>query len=345
MKKSQFITIFIMLVVASVLICIGCFLDNPKGEPEATPTPSSPVELLPTVKPTDSTYNEDDSPTPTAEAATPTPDATAVPTEAPTEVPTEEPGWPDIPFPVIKNLDFVQYDNSFDYFSTKWVTDSNQQNKAEIYSSVISKLKDVDYVFYTIDSDTEWAHYMTFTLHYEYGYTAEMLDLFKDKGIKAVFFVTQKYIADNPNLVRRMKDEGHIIGNRGIIGDSNIKKLTPETFAEGLLAVEQEYQKLFGPLERMYLFRTDYFSNRLLKVAEAMGYTVVFRTYTYYSKDTEPFKEQSPAKLAEWFMARGGYNGSVAEYTNDKKCLDALKLFIPNCIDQGITFKLIERRH
>ncbi len=341
MKKSQFITIFIMLIAASVLICIFCFLDDPKDSKSGTVDPTGPVEIIPTVKPYEGT------PEPvieTPEPATETPEITATPTATPDESTPEPSVWPEIPFPVITNVGFVQYDTKFDHFTTAWKTGEDLQNRAVINARVLEIIKDIDYVFYTVDSETEWSHYMTFTLHYEYGYTSKTLDLLKNYNIKAVFFVTKEYIQTNPDLVRRMKAEGHVIGNRGIIGDDNIKKLTAETFAEGLLAVEQEYQKLFGATERMYLFRTDYFNTRLLKVAEAMGYTVVFRTYTYYS-DYNTYKDKSAEDLAVWFNARAAYNGTVSEFTVEKKCYEALEIFIANCIDQGINFKLVERRH
>ena len=340
MKKSQFITIFIMFIAASILICIGCFLkmsvsDNP-GEPKDT----GHINILPSIRPL-----ETEDPANATETATPS-DGGNDATPGPGGETTAEPAgteMPDISFPTISNADFQSYPNTFEHFSTKWVTGADNQNRAEIQDYVQNVIKGVDYVFYTVSSETDWDHYMTFSMHYEYGYTGKLLDLLAKHDIKAVFFVSGLYIKENPDLVKRMKNEGHIIGNRGIIGDEAIEKLTPETFAEGLLSVEAEYQKLFGASERMYLFRTDYFSNRLLKVAEAMGYTVVFRTYTYYS-DMETFSGKSAAELAERFNERAAYNGSVSEFTAEKACVDALEIFIATCLDENISFKLVQRR-
>lgn len=336
-----------MLIVASVLICIGCFLQSPGGTGSNSPKETDkPIDIR-TIKPYETETPGDATPTPDGGFETPTP-TDATPTETPEETPAQNTPvptvWPRIEFPVIKNVDFMNYGTTFDHFSTKWETGADNQNRAVIYSRVKEIIKNVDYVFYTIGEDEDWDHYMTFILHYDYGYTDKLLDLLKRYDVKAVFFVTKDYIANYPDKVIRMKNEGHIIGNRGIIGDDNIKQLTAETFAEGLLAVEQEYQKLFGATERMYLFRTDYFNERLLKVAEAMGYTVVFRTYTYQS-DASAYKDKSAEDLAVWFDARAGYNGTVSEFMADEKCYKALEIFISNCIDQGIKFKLVERRH
>ena len=41
----------------------------------------------------------------------------------------------------------------------------------------------------------------------------QILDTLRDKDVKAIFFVTQHYIETQPDLVKRMKDEGHLVGN------------------------------------------------------------------------------------------------------------------------------------
>ena len=55
--------------------------------------------------------------------------------------------------------------------------------------------------------------YLTFDEGYENGYTGRILDALRDAGATAAFFVTGGYVRDNPDLVRRMADEGHVVGN------------------------------------------------------------------------------------------------------------------------------------
>ena len=55
--------------------------------------------------------------------------------------------------------------------------------------------------------------YLTFDNGYENGYTAPILDALKEKGVQAVFFCTLSYIKSQPELIQRMIDEGHIVGN------------------------------------------------------------------------------------------------------------------------------------
>ena len=55
--------------------------------------------------------------------------------------------------------------------------------------------------------------YLTFDCGYENGHTKKILNILKEKNIKAIFFVTKPYIEGNAKLVKRMKKEGHLVGN------------------------------------------------------------------------------------------------------------------------------------
>ena len=43
--------------------------------------------------------------------------------------------------------------------------------------------------------------------------TAFVLDILKEKGVRATFFVQGSHAQQYPDLVRRIKAEGHVIGN------------------------------------------------------------------------------------------------------------------------------------
>ena len=58
--------------------------------------------------------------------------------------------------------------------------------------------------------------YLTFDEGYENGYTGTILDTLAEKDVQAIFFVTMPYVKQNPDLVRRMIDEGHAVGNHTV---------------------------------------------------------------------------------------------------------------------------------
>lgn len=55
--------------------------------------------------------------------------------------------------------------------------------------------------------------YLTFDAGYEAGYTIKILDVLKEKGVSATFFITSHYLNTADEQVKRMIEEGHIIGN------------------------------------------------------------------------------------------------------------------------------------
>lgn len=53
--------------------------------------------------------------------------------------------------------------------------------------------------------------YLTFDLGYEAGYTSKILEVLKQNDVKATFFITAHYLNTQPDLVKRMIEEGHIV--------------------------------------------------------------------------------------------------------------------------------------
>ena len=64
-----------------------------------------------------------------------------------------------------------------------------------------------------LGSSNDKCIYLTFDMGYEAGFTTSILDSLKDEGVKATFFITAHYLNTAPELVKRMIDEGHIVGN------------------------------------------------------------------------------------------------------------------------------------
>ena len=68
--------------------------------------------------------------------------------------------------------------------------------------------------------------YLTFDEGYEAGYTKQILETLKENEVKATFFITAHYVNSEPELVKQMIDEGHIVGNhtpKCLMSGNNIK--------------------------------------------------------------------------------------------------------------------------
>ena len=133
--------------------------------------------------------------------------------------------------------------------------------------------------------------YLTFDEGYENGYSAKILDVLKEKNVSGVFFVTYDYVKRNPELVKRMIDEGHVVGNHTWSHPS--MPTVPLEQAKDEITKLHDYVKTeFG--YEMSLFRPPMgeFSERTLAPTQALGYQSVFWSFAY--ADWDPDKQMDP---------------------------------------------------
>jgi len=142
--------------------------------------------------------------------------------------------------------------------------------------------------------------YLTFDSGYENGSTAKILDTLKKHEVKGAFFLVGHYIEKNADLVRRMVDEGHIVGNH-TMHHPDMSKLTDKAaFAKELQDLEELFQEKTGqPLPKFYRPPQGNYSEANLKMAKELGYKTVFWSLAYvdWNNDAQPTREQAFSKL------------------------------------------------
>lgn len=126
--------------------------------------------------------------------------------------------------------------------------------------------------------------YLTFDEGYENGYTAKILDVLKEKEVKAVFFVTYPYVRENPDLVRRMIDEGHKVGNHSTTHPSFPGVTTQQALNE-VMQVHRLMQTQFGYDMELFRFPSGEFCERDIALLQALGYESLFWSYAYADWD------------------------------------------------------------
>lgn len=127
---------------------------------------------------------------------------------------------------------------------------------------------------------------LTFDEGYENGYTAQILDTLKEKSVKAVFFVTYDYCLRSPELVKRMIDEGHIVGNHTKTHPS-MPELSAEQMKDEVQFLHEYVSENFGYEMKLFRFPKGEFSEQALEVLKNLGYTSLFWSFAYSDWDTE----------------------------------------------------------
>ena len=142
--------------------------------------------------------------------------------------------------------------------------------------------------------------YLTFDAGYENGHTAKILDVLKAHNAPACFFVVGNYLETAPDLVRRMTNEGHIVGNHTYHHYDMSKIADATSFRKELSDVETLYEEITGEtMKKYYRPPQGIYSEENLKLAKSLGYRTVFWSLAYvdWYQDNQPTKEQAFSKL------------------------------------------------
>lgn len=160
------------------------------------------------------------------------------------------------------------------------ITDHKQPNEPV---SLQSRFADYDAKWLL---DDEKSICLTFDEGYENGFTPAILDTLKEKKVRAVFFVTYDFASQNPELIKRMIDEGHVVGNHTYrhytMDEQDIETATQEvTYLHDYIKENYDYTM------RYFRFPKGEFSQQSLGIVKNLGYKSIFWSYAYADWDAE----------------------------------------------------------
>ena len=142
--------------------------------------------------------------------------------------------------------------------------------------------------------------YLTFDAGYENGCTERILDVLKKQEVPAAFFLVGNYIQRNPDLVRRMVAEGHIVGNHTMHHRDMSALSDAEAFAKELQELEHLFREVTGKeLPKFYRPPQGIYSRENLAMAKDLGYKTVFWSLAYvdWNNDSQPTREAAFSRL------------------------------------------------
>ncbi len=131
--------------------------------------------------------------------------------------------------------------------------------------------------------------YLTFDCGWENGCTEKVLDTLKEKKVPAAFFCTLDHIKSSPELIARMINEGHIVGNHSA-KHPDFAEISRQRMADEILGCENYLRENFGYTTKFFRFPKGSYTENALELVDSMGLTSVFWSSAYADWDVNQTK-------------------------------------------------------
>ena len=181
---------------------------------------------------------------------------------------------------------------------TNWGLSFQKEGEAPVGNASAEYLKQFD--SYYVGDANQKTIYLTFDCGFENGNTAAILDALKKHDAKACFFVVGNYLETAPDLVQRMVEEGHLVGNHTYHHPDMSKIGDMASFQQEIGAVEEKFRQITGQdMPKYYRPPQGKFNESNLKMAQELGYQTIFWSLAYvdWYTDKQPTQEEAYQKL------------------------------------------------
>lgn len=182
--------------------------------------------------------------------------------------------------------------------SGNWGLSFQEEGQCPQGNASIEELAEYN-AYYAQDTE-EKVLYLTFDAGYENGNTETILNALKKHNVSATFFVVGTYIESEPELIQRMIDEGHTVGNHTWHHPNMSGIESMEEFKKELTAVEDAFRQTTGQeMTKYYRPPQGIYSESNLEMAKELGYQTFFWSLAYvdWYADDQPTREEAFDKL------------------------------------------------
>lgn len=189
-----------------------------------------------------------------------------------------------------------------------------------------------------LDTTGERVVYLTFDCGYENGYTEKILDTLKEKNVKAAFFVTLPHIKSSPQIIARMINEGHIVGNHSV-NHPDFSKISRTRMIKEIEELDNHLRTQFGYSSPFFRFPEGTCSESALDAVNNAGYMSVFWSSAYADWDVNNTKGKKYAVDTVTSRIHPGCVLMLHAVTPDNA--EALGEIIDYAQNKNYTFKLL----
>lgn len=181
--------------------------------------------------------------------------------------------------------------------------------------------------------------YLTFDMGYEAGYTEKILEVLKQNDVKATFFITAHYVNTQPDLVQRMIDEGHIIGNH-TVNHKSMPDCSLDTIKTEMMDLHSAIYEKFGYEMKYMRPPKGEYSEKTVAYTNTLGYTTVMWSFAYDDWDES---KQGREEYGKQKILNNLHNGEIMLlHATSKDNANILDEVIKEIKNQGYEFKNLD---
>lgn len=238
-----------------------------------------------------------------------------------------------------KDFTYKKEYNNIDNKTLSWGTnnkkDGNRPN-TDISNEELKK-----YNAYAMGPDKK-VIYLTFDEGTMTSYLPQIVEVLNKNNVKGTFFLCKNYIKNNKELINKMLDSGHSIGNHTASHLSMPSLASKENFSkylEEIISVEDIFKEVTGrEMDKIYREPRGEFSKRSLNIMKDLGYSTYFWSSAYKDWDDKLTKEEALTSMIERV-----HNGAIfLLHPTSKGNYLALEDFIKTMKEKGYTFDLVK---
>ena len=182
--------------------------------------------------------------------------------------------------------------------------------------------------------------YLTFDLGYEAGYTPKILEVLKQNDVKATFFITAHYLNTQPDLVKQMIDEGHIVGNH-TVNHKSMPSCSLDTIKKEVMDLHSAIYEKFGYEMKFIRPPKGEYSERTVAYTNTLGYTSVMWSFGYDDWDE---KKQGREDYGRKKILDNVHNGEIMLlHATSKDNANILNDVIKEIKNMGYEFRNIDQ--
>ena len=177
--------------------------------------------------------------------------------------------------------------------------------------------------------------YLTFDEGYEAGYTENILQTLEECNIPATFFLTAHYINTEEELVNKIIEKGHTIGNHSV-NHKSMPDLSLEQMQKEIMDLHIVVKEKFNYEMKYFRPPMGEYSKESLEKTKQLGYTTVMWSFAYldYDEKKQPNIEEAKTKILD-----NVHSGEIILlHGNSKTNTEILKDIINETKSEGYIF-------